>query len=235
MASDPTLKVLTTVALKGVLEELGPEFTRQSGRALAMTYGPGAIVAERLKAGVEADVAVATPAGIEALIADGFVAPGSLAVLARSIVGVAVRAGAPKPKIDTVEDFRRALLAAKTVAYTNPATGAASGVHLAKLLDQLGITAEVNAKAKLGSGGPVAEFVARGEAELAVQQVCEHMLVKGVDVVGPLPDELQSVTTLAIGVCRKAAAPEAARALIALLTSPRGQATLQKHGLLAAA
>ncbi|HEX2215248.1 MAG TPA: substrate-binding domain-containing protein [Xanthobacteraceae bacterium] len=225
------LKVLTTVALKGVLDELAPDFTRTTGCSLSCTYGPGGMVAERLKSGMTPDVAVTTPAMMETLIRDGYIVAGSAAPIGRSIIGVAVRAGAPKPKIGTVDEFRQALLAAKSVAYTDPATGAASGVHMVKILERLGIAEAVNAKAKLGSGGPVAEFLARGEAELAVQQICEHMLVEGVEVVGPLPPELQSVTTLAIGLHQRAAAPEAGLALIELLISPVGQRILPAHGL----
>lgn len=227
----PVVKIFTTVALKGVLDELAPDFKRETGYGLAMTFGPGGVVLEGVRAGNVHDVLVSAPATLETLVAEKYAVAGSVVKVARSIIGVAVRAGAPKPKVDTVADFKQALLAAKSVAYTNPATGAASGVHLAKLLEQMGITKEINAKAKLGSGGPVAEFLARGEADLAVQQICEHMLVKGVDVVGPVPPEFQSVTALGAALHSRAPAPDAGRALIALLTSPRAQGCMQAHGL----
>jgi molybdate transport system substrate-binding protein len=225
------LKILTSVAMKGVLEGLTPEFRRVTGCGLSMSYGPGGVVLRRVRAGGANDVVIATPEAVEALIGEGRLLAGSQHLIARSVIGVAVRSGAPKPRIDTVEDFRRALLAARSVAYTNPATGAASGVHLSNILDRFGIANEINAKAKLGDGGPVAEFVASGEAELAIQQLCEHMLVPGVDVVGPLPAELQKVTTFAAAVGAGASNPEQGRALIRLLMAPHVQAAMPALGL----
>ena len=225
------LAILTTVAMQGVLEELEAEFAREHGRRFAMTFGPGGVTAERVRAGTAADLVIFAPATLETLAAEGHLVGETIAPLARSVIGVAVRAGAPRPRIDSVENFKRALLDAKSIAYSDPSTGAASGVHFAKLMARLGITDAVNVKAKLGSGGPVAEFLVRGEAELAIQQICEHMLVKGIDVVGPIPDDLQSVTTLAAALHAKAEAPEASEALIRLLTSPRTQTRLPAHGL----
>ena len=225
------LKVLTSVAMKGVLEQLAPELRRETGCGLSMSYGPGGVVLRRVRAGDPSDVVIAPPEVVEALIGEGRIVAGSQRLIARSVIGVAVRAGAAKPGIDTVDDFRQALLRARSVAYTDPATGAASGVHFAGILDRFGIANEINAKAKFGDGGPVAEYVARGEAELAVQQLCEHMLVKGVDIVGPLPAELQKVTTFAAAVAAAAAHPRQASALIDLLLAAHVQAALPTHGL----
>lgn len=225
------LDLFTTVALKGVLDELEPEFRAATGLGFTMTFGPGGICLAHVRSGKVNDVVISAPPVLETLTAEGYLVPGTSVNVARSIVGVAVPAGAPKPAIGTVAEFRAALLAADAVAYTNPATGAASGVHMAKVLQDLGIAEAVNAKAKLGSGGPVAEFLPRGEATLAVQQICEHMLVPGVDVVGPVPDEIQTVTTLGIALHARAASPQPARVLIDLLRSSRGQSVLPKHGL----
>jgi molybdate transport system substrate-binding protein len=224
-------RVMTSVALKAVFAELAPSFRQQTGCDLVMSFGPAGTLVERLKAGDTGDVVVVTPASMDDLISGGHVVAGSQRNVARSRIGVAVRAGAPRPAIATPEDFKRALLAARAVAYTNPATGAASGVHVVELLERFGIADAIKAKAVLGDGGPVAEFLARGEADLAIQQLCEHMLVDGVDVVGPLPDELQRVTTFTAGVGAKAATPDDGRALIALLVTPSSQARLAAHGL----
>jgi molybdate transport system substrate-binding protein len=225
------LKVLTSVAMKGVLEQLAPELRRTTGCALSMSYGPGGVVLRRVRAGDPGDVVIAPPEVVEVLIGEGRVVAGSQRLVARSVIGVAVRAGAAKPNIDTADELRQALLRARSVAYTDPATGAASGVHFAGILDRFGIADEVNAKAKLGDGGPVAEYVARGEAELAVQQLCEHLLVKGVDIVGPLPAELQKVTTFAAAVAAGASRPHHGGALIDLLVAPHVQAAMSAHGL----
>jgi molybdate transport system substrate-binding protein len=168
---------------------------------------------------------------MKALVGEGLAVAGSEHDIATSIVGVAVRAGAPKPRIATAEDVRTALLAAKSVAYTDPSTGAASGVHFEQIAERMGILDAMKAKARLGDGGPVAEFVARGEADIAIQQLCEHMLVKGVDVVGPLPDELNRTTTFTAGVTLSAAAPNEAAALIKLLLAPHVRAAMPSHGL----
>ncbi len=225
------LKVLTSVAMKGVLEQLAPELRRETGCGLSMSYGPGGVVLRRVRAGDPSDVVIAPPEVVEALIGEERIVAGSQRLIARSVIGVAVRSGAVKPGIGTVDEFKQALLRARSVAYTDPATGAASGVHFAGILDRFGIANEINAKAKFGDGGPVAEYVARGEAELAVQQLCEHMLVKGVDIVGPLPAELQKVTTFAAAVAAAAAHPRQASALIDLLLAAHVQAAMPTHGL----
>jgi molybdate transport system substrate-binding protein len=225
------LNVMVSVAFKGLLEQFEPEYRRTTGFGFAPVYAPAGTVVKRARAGEPADVLVITPETMKLMMDEGLGAVGSEHNIAKSVVGVAVRAGAPKPKIATAEDVRAALLAAKSVAYTDPSTGAASGVHFVQIAERLGILDAMKAKAKLGDGGPVAEFVARGEAEIAIQQLCEHMLVKGVDVVGPLPDELNKTTTFTAGVTRSAVAPNEAAALIKLLLAPHVRAAMPSHGL----
>jgi len=225
------LKVFTTVALKGVLEQFGPEFRQSTGFGLAMTFGPAPVVVGRLREGTATDVAIVTPDSWKALVGDGNGIAGTERDIAQSVIGVAVRAGAPRPKIGTAAEFKDALLKARSVAYTDPATGAASGVHFMKVAEGFGIADAIRAKAKLGSGGPVAEFVARGEAEMAIQQLCEHMLIAGVDVIGPIPAELNKTTTFTAGVAARSMAPNEASSLIALLTAPHVRAVMSAHGL----
>jgi molybdate transport system substrate-binding protein len=225
------LNVMASVAFKGVLERFEPEYRQTTGLGFAPTYAPAGTVVRRVRAGTTADVVIVTPDTMKLLIDEGLGVQGSERNIASSVIGVAVRAGAPKPKITTADDLRVALLAAKSVAYTDPSTGAASGVHFIQLLERFGIADAVKAKAKLGDGGPVAEFVARGEAELAIQQLCEHMLVPGIEIVGPLPDELNKTTTFTAGVTPSAAAPNEAAALIRLLLAPHVRAAMPSHGL----
>jgi len=225
------LNVLTTIAMKGVLERLAAPFARQAGCRLTMTFAPGGVALERIRAGHMHDVVISGPSVLDALASQGYLVVGSKVELAHSRMGVAILAGAPRPRVDTVESFKCALKEAKSVTYTDPATGAASGVHLAKVLEGLGIAEDVRAKAKLGSGGPVAEFLVRGEATLAVQQICEHMLVAGVDIVGPLPPALQTVSTVAIALHTRTPVPDAGQTLIALLQSARGRECLIECGL----
>jgi len=225
------LNVMASVAFKGVLERFEPEFQKATGFGFAPVYAPAGTVVKRVRSGAVADVVIVTPETMKLLINEGLAAGGSEHNIAKSVVGIAVRAGAPKPRIATADDVRAALIAAKSVAYTDPSTGAASGVHFMQLLERFGIADAVKAKAKLGDGGPVAEFVARGEAEIAIQQLCEHMLVPGVEVVGPLPDELNKTTVFTAGVTRSAAAPNEAAALIKLLLAPHVRAAMPSHGM----
>jgi molybdate transport system substrate-binding protein len=228
---DKSLAVFTTVALKGVLERIAPEFTRATGFVFALAYAPAGVVVRRMREGAAADVLVVTPDTWPPLVEDGIGVEGSERDIASSVVGVAVKTGAPHPDISTPEAFKRALMAAKSVAYTDPSTGAASGVFFMSLAEKFGIADAMKAKAKLGSGGPVAEFVASGEAEIAVQQLCEHKLVPGIDVVGALPPEINRTTVFTAGVASKAAAPKEAAALIALLCAPHVQKVMPEHGL----
>src|SRR4051794_960699 len=184
-AAAAELKVLTTPALKAVWHELGPKF-EATGHKLTIVFAPSGAIGKRVAEGETADLLVSTPAGIDGLIKAGKVADGTNTPLASSGMGVAVLKGAPKPDISTAEAFKRALLGAKAVAYTDPASGGASGVHMAKVLERLGIANEVNAKAKLGRGQPVATFVTKGEADIAIQQIPELMEVEGVEIAGPL-------------------------------------------------
>jgi molybdate transport system substrate-binding protein len=226
-----TLKVFTTVALKGVLEALAPDVRRSHGLDIAMTIGPAGVVLKRVRAGEQHDVLVVTPDVAERMESEGLARAGSSRKIASSVVGVAVRAGAQRPAIATPDELKACLLAAKTVAYTDPSTGAASAVHFMTILEGFGIVDQIKAKAVLGDGGAVAEFVADGRAEIAIQQLSEHCLVKGVDVVGPIPDSLQKVTVFSAAVAAGSQQPEPAAALIALLCEPRVQAGLAKHGL----
>ena len=163
-AAAADLKVLTTPALSEVWHDLAPKF-EATGHKLTIVYAPSGAIAKRVTDGETADLLVSTPAGIDTLIKSGKVTDGTNVSIASSGMGVAVLKGAPKPDISTPEAFRRALLAAKAVAYTDPASGGASGMHMAKVLERLGIAAEVNARAKLGRGVPAGSFVVKGEAD----------------------------------------------------------------------
>jgi molybdate transport system substrate-binding protein len=224
------LKVLTTPALTEVWHELAPKF-EATGHKLTVIYAPSGAIAKRVTDGEAADLLVSTPAGIDGLIKAGKVTDGTNTPLASSGMGVAVLKGAPKPDISTPEAFKRALLAAKAVAYTDPASGGASGAHMAKVLERLGIAGEVNAKAKLGRGIPVATFVVKGEADIAIQQLPELLHVEGAEVVGPLPGDLQNVTTFAAGIPASSSNADAAKALIRFLQTPESAAVIKKHGL----
>ena len=157
--------------------------------------------------------------------------PGSRTDIARVGVGVVVKEGTPLPDIGTVEAFKSALLNAKSVAYIDPHAGGSSGIYVAGLLEKLGIAKEVNAKAKLIHGGAVATHIANGVAELGVHQISEILPVKGIVLVGPLPQEIQNYTTYAAGIGANARHPEEARALIKAFVDPDNAALIRSKGL----
>jgi molybdate transport system substrate-binding protein len=224
------VKVLSAGAMKEVVLVIVPQFERETGHKAVVANDTAGGLTRRILGGEAFDLAVITPGAIGDLIAKGKVA-GPRVVLARVGVGVVVKEGAPKPDIATVEAFKRALLAAKSVAYIDPAAGGSSGIYISGLLDKLGIAAEVKPKAKLKQGGHVADLIASGEAELGLHQISEILPVKGVTLVGPLPAEIQNYTTYAAGVSAAAKEAEAARALIKLLSGPAAEPVLKARGM----
>ena len=226
------IKALATIALQSVVEDLAPRFEKASGHKVSVAFGLGVALVKRVQDGETADFLLAPRSGIDNLIKAGKVAPGSDASLARSSVGVAVRMGAPRPDISTPETLKRALIAAKSISYSNPAFGGASGVHFAKVLERLGIAEQMKARTKFPpEGGFTARLLAAGEVELAIQQIGELLSVPGVELLGPLPGDLQSVTTFAAAIPSAANQPDAARALIKFLQSPEAMAVMKAKGL----
>ena len=229
-ASAAEVKILTAGAMKAVVLELVPAFEKETGHKAVIDNDTAGGLARRIQGGEAFDLVVVTPRVIDDLTAKGKISGGKVNV-ARVGVGVVVKEGAPRPDIGSVEAFKRALLAAKSVAYIDPASGGSSGIYLAGLFDKLGISAEIKPKAKLKQGGYVAELIANGEAEIGVHQISEILPVKGVTLVGPLPAEIQNYTTYAAGVGADAKQADAARALIKLLTGPEADAVLKARGI----
>jgi molybdate transport system substrate-binding protein len=227
------IKVLTAGAFKQVVLALVPEFEKTTGHKVALDNATVGALVKRIEGGEAFDVAILSPAALDKLAKEGKVAPGAVA-LARVGVGVVVKEGAPQPDIATVDAFKRTLLAAKSVAYIDPAAGGSSGIYVAGLLDRLGIADAVKPKAKLIWGGAVAEHVVAGEAEIGVHQISEILPVKGAVLVGPLPPDIQNYTMYAAGVGAAARDGDAAKALIAFLSGPAAAAVLKAKGMEAA-
>jgi molybdate transport system substrate-binding protein len=226
------IKVLTAGAMKSVVVALAPEFEAKTGHKLIIDNDTAGGLARRIKGGEVFDVAIITPAVIDALTADGKIAAGTAVRIAKVGIGVAVKEGAPKPVIGTVDEFKQALLAARSVGYIDPKAGGSSGIYFDKLLETLGIADAVRAKAKLKAGGYVAELVASGEVELAIHQISEILPVKGVTLVGPLPAEIQNFTIYAAGIGAAAKDGAAAAALTAFLGTSSATSVLQARGLI---
>jgi len=223
------IKVLSTVALSEAWHALQPRF-EATGHKLTLVLGTSGGINKRIADGEPGDVIVSTSSGIEGLGRAGKVTAGTSVPVARSRVGLAVRKGAPRPDISTPEALKQTLLAAKAVAYSDPAGGGASGIHLAKVLERLGIAQQVNARARLGRAVPNGEAVVKGEADLAVQQIPELVAVPGVEVIGPLPGDLQNTTDFSAAVLATSRDPAAAKALVDFLRSPETVATLKARG-----
>ena len=180
-----TIKVLSAGAVESMLHALGGEFERESGHAIAFTFNTAGALRERFLGGDTPDLLVLPDAAIQAFEDEGHIVRGTRTPLASSVTGVVVRSGAPKPDISTVEAFKRALLAAKAVSYTDPKAGGSSGKVFAANLERLGIANEVNARAVLGKRGyEVAKAVADGRAEIGTTFISEMLTVPGLQVVG---------------------------------------------------
>ena len=223
-----TLKLLSTLAVAAPLRELGPRFEATSGMKLDVELGPTKLLMERIATGVAADATILTKDKLDELVGAGTIRAGSRVDLVRSFVGVAVRAGTPRPDIATPMAFTAALLNARSIAYSR---AGASGLFFVELLKRLGVEREVNAKATVIPEGFTAELAARGEVELAIQQVSELMAVPGVDIAGPLPRELEPGTVFTGGVFAASPQRDAAALLLAFLASPEAAAAIRRYGL----
>jgi molybdate transport system substrate-binding protein len=222
------LKVLSGNGAKAAVRELCTQFERATGNKIDLRFEVNADLKKKIEAGESFDVAVLNPPVIDALSKEGKIVPGSRADIGRAGLGVAVRKGAPKPDIGSVDAFKRALLAAKAVAY--PGKGA-SGLYFVSLLDRLGISAEMKPKLRPMQAEDTVEVVARGEADVVVVVATRIVDVAGVDVVGPIPEELQTKIGFAAGLSAAAMEPEAAKALIRFLTAPAAAETLKAKGV----
>jgi molybdate transport system substrate-binding protein len=237
LASAADVHVMISAGFYGVYAELGPAFERASGHHLITTRGPSIgdspeAVPTRLARGEVADVVIIDGTAIDELGRRGLVRADSKTELARSLIGMVVRAGAATPDIGSVEAFRSTLLSAKSIAYSD----SASGTYLSTtLFPKLGVADQVAGKSRKvrgpPSGEPVAAVVARGEAEIGFQQVSELIHVPGITFVGTLPAEVQQVTFFAGALTSRAREPDAASALIRFLASPEAAPVISKAGL----
>jgi molybdate transport system substrate-binding protein len=227
-ASAAEIKVLATHAVQEIMETLGPQFEKASGHKLVFSYDPSAAVRRQIEEGAAFDVAIITRAALEDLAKKGKLQAATIADIGKSGLGVAVKKGAPKPDIGTVEAFKRTLLAAKSVVRS---TEGASGAYFEKLLGRLGIADAMKDKVRLGPSGRISEMAARGEVELAVQQISEILPVKGADFVGPFPAEIQLYTLFSIGLGTGVKEAQAAKELVAFVTAPAAAPVIKSKGL----
>lgn len=219
------IKVMASAAFREAYLELLPDFERGSGHKVTNAWVPSVQMMNRLKGGETTDIVILSDAALGDLMKAGIVA--ERFPLARSGIGVAVRAGAPHPDVGSADALKRAVLAAKSVVYS---TGP-SGIYLGKLFERMGIAGEIKHKVRQVQGEPAGAVVARGEAELGFQQMSELMPVEGIDIIGPLPDEIQEITVFSAGLHARAPAADAARALIAHLKAPQAAPVIRRKGM----
>lgn len=228
MPNPAEIKVLSSIATREAYLVLVPQFERSSGHRVSTTWAGTTDIMKRMAAGETYDLIMVSSRELDELTRQGKVAQGSRVDIAKSGIGVAVRAGAPRPDIGTADALKRALLAARTVGYT---TGP-SGVYMASLIERMGIAAEVKPKQRgVPSGGTIGTIVATGEAEIGFQQVSEIVHIPGVDYIGPLPPEVQNVTMFSAGLHANAPQPDAAKALVGFLTAPAAHPAIKAAGL----
>jgi molybdate transport system substrate-binding protein len=227
------VRVMISGGLTAAYKELVPEFERLTGNKVLTAYGPSMgttanAIPIRLERGEPVDVLIMVGYALGDLVKQGKVVADSRVDLTKSLIGIAVKSGAPKPDISSAEALKRALLEAKSIAYSD----SASGVYVStEMFAKLGIAEEMKDKARKIPATPVAEIVARGDAEIGFQQISELRPVAGVDIVGPLPPELQKVTVFSAGIASVSKEPDAGKALIKFLASPAASATIVKSGM----
>jgi len=219
------IKVMLSAAFKEAYLELTPQFERATGHRITTSWVPSVKMMERLKGGEAVDLVILSSASLDELVKAGIVS--QRFDIAKSGVGVAVRTGAPKPDISSGEAVKRAVLAAKGIAYS---TGP-SGLYLVKLFERMGISEQIKSKVKQVQGVPAGTVAARGEAELAFQQVSELLPVPGIELVGPLPPDIQEITTFAAGLHARAQEAKAARALVDFFKAPAAAPVIRKKGM----
>ena len=222
------VRMLSTLGLMGAMRSLSSAFEAASGIQVDADFAPTLALLKRLRAGEAADLVILTREGLDEVIGEGRVIADSAADLARSYVGLAVRKGAPHPDIANEAALRKTLLAARSVAYSRLG---ASGVYFAQLIVRMGIAAEINAKATIVEQGFTAERLVSGEADLAVQQISELKQVEGIEVIGPVPHDLQIPAVFSAGRMVNAKQTDAADRLLRYLASPEVVPVLRQSGL----
>jgi molybdate transport system substrate-binding protein len=226
------IKVMSAGAVQSMVTALGHEFAKANGHDLDLNFATVGSLRERLSGGEKTDLAILSESAVAALNKNGLFVPGGIKNLGRTRTGVVIREGAPKPDIATVEAFKRALLNARAVSYSDPKGGGSSGTFFAGLLERLGIADQVNKNAVLKKRGfEVAQAVVNGEAELGTTFISEILTIKGAVIAGPLPGELDNPNVYTAAVHKDAAEREGAAALLAALSNPAGRSRWTAAGL----
>ncbi|MBG7619831.1 substrate-binding domain-containing protein [Herbaspirillum sp. AP02] len=233
LATAADIHVVSSGGFAAAYKALAPDFEKKTGHKLISGWGPSMgetpqAIPNRLKRGEPIDVVIMVGDALDKLVAEGKVSRSEHKLLALSRIGLAVKAGAPRPDISTLDAFKRTLLTAHSVVYSD----SASGVFLStKLFKRLGIDQQMAYKGRMIPAEPVGEVVARGEAEIGLQQISELKPIKGIDIIGPIPESAQQLTPFSVGVVVGTKEPQAARELLQYLASPEAEAAIKASGL----
>lgn len=233
------ITVLCAGAMGTIMAELSSQFEKKSGKAVSLELDRSGVVRDRVQRGEAADVVITTRSAIDELAGRGRVIGETVRDVGRSTIGIAIRRGQKKPDLSSSEDLKQVLLNAQSIACADPATGSPSGIHFIKLIDQLGIAAVVAPRLKLVGAGVgsvviVCEAVARGEADIGIQQIAEILPIPEVELAGPLPDELQQVTVFSIALGSHARDSESALGFIKYVTSSDAASVIVSNGMVPA-
>ena len=224
------IKLLSASALHPAIDVLIPDFEKSSGHKVTVAYGTAGAVADRVQKGEAADIVISSVPMIDRLQAQGKVVAEDRVIIAKVGVGAFVRKGAAKPDISSADAFKRSMLAARSIAYPDPAGGGASGIYVASLLERLGIAAEMKPKTKLSTLATLYASVASGEIEIGFNQVSEILAQPTVELAGPLPSAIQNYTQFVSGIITGSSKPDDARTLVTFLSSPAAQNVLKAKG-----
>jgi molybdate transport system substrate-binding protein len=229
-ASAAEIKLLCAVALHPAIDALIPDFEKSSGHKVTVAYGNAGAIADRFQKGEAADLVINAAPLMDQLRAQGKVVAGDRIIIAKVGVSAFVRKGAAKPDISSADAFKRSMLAARSIAYPDPAGGGASGIYVGSLLERLGIAAEMKPKTKLSTLETLYTSVASGEVEIGFNQISEILAQPSVDLAGPLPSAIQNYTQFAPGIVSDSSQIDAARALVTFLSLPAAQSVLKAKG-----
>ena len=225
------IRLLSAAAMQSVFKEIAGEFERSSGHKLTIAYGTIGAVNQRVLAGETADVVIGSTLSMPTLVKAGKIRPDSLVTICRTGIGLVVRAGAPKPPMSSVEDFKQAVLAAKVLVYADPIRGGAAGVHVGRVLQDLGLADQLKSSIKLGAGGDVTEVtIAQGDGALGITQISEIVGKPTAEFVGPMPAALQNYTVMLAGI-PTAKPSEAVTAFVRFLGSPAAVNAIKAKGM----
>ncbi len=228
IAQAAEIKVLGTPGVREFYAELVSQFEKETGHKVSTVWAGTVDVNKRISGGETVDLVIMAGNSLDELTRLGKIVPGSRVDVAKSGIGLAVRAGTPRPDISSGEAVKQTLLAARSIAYSS----GPSGVYLAGLVQRMGIADQIKQKMKqIPPGGAVGELVARGEAEIGLHQMSELLPVKGIDIVGPLPPDVQQITVFSAGLHAGASNPDAAKALVRFISAPSAAAVIKKHGM----